>query len=129
MRSLLLISGTSFDIGKFEKIMEGYGQKRYYMNNGRRFYVENGEEYIALEYYGTTGEGVFYEEGELDHLKLDKPKFFSLEYKSIDWIKPILQIILNRNDIWVDNDRILVSGKEFLERLSREPKWDFNYEP
>lgn len=129
MRSLLLITSKGFDRNVFDVALKEMGQKFHYMDNGKRLFVENGEQYCALEDYGGISDGgVYYEEGELDGVELDEPHFFSLEFRSLEFIRPVLGCLLDREDVWIDNDRSLMRGVDFVERLKSDPLWDFNYE-
>jgi hypothetical protein len=86
--------------------------------------VKDGDEYIAIDEYGH--EGVFYETDELDEVGFENPRFFGFEYTSVGWMTPILKSILEcNNNIWVDNDRYLINGKSFLERINKNPHLDF----
>ncbi len=124
MKLILLITEKDFDTRIFEKVMQNYGQVSISCGDRCNYYVKHEKEYVAIDEYGR--EGVFYEIGELDEVGFENPRFFGLEYTSVGWMTPILKSILEyNNNIWVDNDRYLISGKSFLDRINKEPHWNF----
>lgn len=54
------------------------------------------------------------------------PVFFVLDYSDIALCKELLATLADRPDVLVDNDHgVVVPGSEFVQRLRREPEWDW----
>lgn len=132
MREILLITNREYGFNEFLKLLN---------DNIFDFEVKSNEGFILLEFKKTGeffGDRVqiveafdadkFMEPDELDKINnvLHNPKFYFIEFKDIEKLKKILNIIANRDDVLIDNDfGLLTTGKNFLTICNEKPGWDW----
>lgn len=87
--------------------------------------IRDGRAYALLDALGDGPEQYEeYEAGELSVVGLDRMTFFDLRYRSIAFLKRVLQAVADDPRVWVDNDNgMILTGPELVARLRREPEW------
>jgi hypothetical protein len=57
-------------------------------------------------------------------------KFYTLDYSDISLCKDLLNAMVDRPDVLVDNNHgVLLPGPEFLQLLRSRPDWDWRLDP
>ena len=127
MRSVGLITAPEVTLETFRPALE----RRFDVTlarpivGGPRLVIEHGQTYALLEALGDGPERYDeYEPGELDVVGQERMAFFDLQYRSIAFLKRVLQVIADDPGIWVDlDDGTILHGPDLAARLRREPTW------
>ncbi|MGL4108487.1 hypothetical protein [Clostridium sp. LP20] len=102
MKSIILIGDDSLELSKIQKLeLDGCINCSEIFENSLGIELKSGRLY--LDYSNDIG--LDYEEEELNTIKIEKPKFISIEYSTIDALKILLEALLNCTNLLVDDDK------------------------
>ena len=88
------------------------------------FVIRCGARFIRVVSFGTEAERAFYEEGELDGLPMQSPRFALVSFRQpVDGRLFLKALLLMWPAAWVDNDYVFASGTAFREALRVAPLW------
>ena len=90
--------------------------------------IENEGEFLEIRRADEIGE--FYDDDEKSIINyFNERKFYIVGFRSIEFLKRILIAIVDRADIYVDNDfGLMLPGNEFVMLLKSRPGWDWLYD-
>ena len=122
MQNIIFISDGGFNISQLEKI-DFSGLEATLERSGKSLTFQKQDNYVRFEEEDLSSE---YDADELVGFPFTEPKYVTATFNSLSFINPILLLLTNREDLWIDNDHgMIVRSIKFFQKLEKEPIWDW----
>ncbi|GAA5013161.1 hypothetical protein GCM10025794_01450 [Massilia kyonggiensis] len=126
MRDMVLIADRKFNLSEIkDRINPGDFE---ITTAGDRISIQDVSTRNFVQIERDDNIALYYDDEEDDVFKssISDPAYYIVNFQDIDLLKRILEMALDRPDVFLDNDFGLIqTGQQFVLTLDRQPKWDW----